>query len=123
MAAESTLYAMLSAHAGLAALVGSGDAARIYPDALPEDCDYPAVVYSASREPEYGIDDTYFGAMVTLEISSWGTTRASASGVMAQAVECLNQNGWPYSTGSSPFDPDVGLFASTISVTVFEPPA
>jgi len=41
MSAESELYAALSGHAALTALVST----RIYPDAIPEDQPLPAVVY------------------------------------------------------------------------------
>lgn len=113
---------MLSAHAGLAALVGSGDAARIYPDALPEGCDYPAVAITADSLPEYGIDNTYFGAMVTFTIAVWADTRTAATAAAKQCVASLVENGWPNSSISESFDPDFGAYAATISTTVFEPP-
>ncbi len=121
MAAESTLYAMLSAHAGLAALVGSGDAARIYPDALPEDCDYPAVVFSrASTEPIATIHGAVHGAFVTLAISAWGESRSSADAVADAIESALNAGGEIPQTRASAYDPEVGLYATSLDVTLLE---
>jgi hypothetical protein len=45
MSAETVLYSTLTAAAAVTALVGSGSAARIYPDEIPQEVDVPAVVF------------------------------------------------------------------------------
>lgn len=47
MNAGTYLYAKLSATAGVTALVGT----RIYPMLMPQEADYPAIVYSVSNRP------------------------------------------------------------------------
>lgn len=121
MSAETTLYATLAAHAPLAALVGAGDAARIYPDALPEECDYPSVVFSrAATEPVSTIHGSVHGAFVTLSVSCWGNTRAEADAA-ADAVESalLASKEIPMARAAA-FDDAMQLHATTLEVTLLE---
>lgn len=83
MSVPSHLRAYLLAGGGLAALVGS----RVYPDALPQAVDLPAVVYyvvSTTHKPSLGgiveID------RVTIQLDSYASTRAGADALSA-AIE------------------------------------
>ena len=78
MSAESELYAALSGHAALTALVST----RIYPDAIPEDKPLPAVVYSTeAATPEWCLNDTAAATAYRFRIVAWSTTRTSAKAV------------------------------------------
>lgn len=119
MSAEDNLFAALSAHAGLTAIVGAGSAARIYPDALPEGCDYPAVVFSRSgTEPIATIDGTVHGAFVTVSVSCWGASRAEADSAADAAESALYAAGELPTARVGAFDPEVGLFATSMEVTM-----
>lgn len=115
MSAETLLRDVLAASAELAAVVGT----RVYPDAMPEESPYPAVVYTRTgTEPIVTIDGTVHGAFVQLQVAAWATTRTAADDA-ADAVEIALQSGGDIPTArQGGFDPDTGLFAASMSVTL-----
>lgn len=116
MSAETQLYATLSAHAGLTALVGT----RIYPDAIPENSALPAVVYiRANTVPTYSIGGVLLCEEVRLALSGWSKTRAEAEAVADQVQAALQASGNPITDRNSGFDNEVGLYAVTIDVEWF----
>lgn len=116
MSAESNLYAVLGGHAPLTALV----AGRIYPDAMPEDTAYPAVVYGRqSTEPVVTISGDKHGEFAVMQISAWAKTRTAADAV-GDAVESALLTAREVPTGrQGGFDAETGLFATLIDVTLF----
>lgn len=120
MSAETTLYGILAAAPSVTALVGSGAAARIYPDAMPEDCAYPALVYvRAGTDPIVTIDGLKHGEFATLSVQAWANTRGDADAV-ADAVElALLAAGEIPADRQAAYDPEMGLFAASLAVTLF----
>lgn len=117
MAAEDALYTLLSGAAGVTALVST----RIYPDVLPEDCAYPAVVFARqSTEPYLGIGNQVFGTDVGLAIGCWATTRTSADAVAAAVEAALSGSAFLRRGRESAYDPETGLFAAQITAEYFE---
>lgn len=113
MSAESVLYAALSGHAGLGALVDT----RIYPDVLPEEAAYPAVVFArVATDPTYNLAGALLCEDVELQIGAWSTTRGEADAVAAQVVAALAASGQRHVAQESGYDEDVGLYAATVSV-------
>lgn len=118
MSAETAVYTALSGHGGLTALV----AARIYPDVLPEETAYPAVVFSReSTSPIRSISGHYFGADVSMQVGCWGKTRTEADSVGAQAEAAMLAAGMMTKGKTAGYDPETELFATIIEVEVFEP--
>lgn len=115
MSAESTLYSTLSGYAALTSLVST----RIYPDAMPEEVAYPAVVFSrAGTEPVVTIGGQMVGEFVSLHIECWAETRTSADAVASAVVAGLLASGEQHTGRSAGFDPEAGLYASMIDVTL-----
>lgn len=115
MSAESDLYTILSGYAALTNLVST----RIYPDAMPEEVAYPAVVFSrAGTEPIVTIGSQMVGEFVSLHIECWAETRTSADAVADAAVAGLLAAGEQHTGRAAGFDPETGLFATTIDVTL-----
>lgn len=116
MSAESNLYAVLSGHGPLTALV----AGRIYPDAMPEDTAYPVVVYSRQgTEPVVAISGDKHGEFVAMRLESWAKTRTAADAV-GDAVEAALLTAREVPAGrQGGFDAETGLFATLIDVTLF----
>lgn len=115
MSAESTLYSLLDTHAGLAGLV----AERIYPGALPEGCDYPAVVFA--RTDTQGIDTlhgTRLAEDVTLSVQGWGLTRTQANAVGDQIQAALKASGNLPTNRADVADDATGLDGVEITVTL-----
>jgi Protein of unknown function (DUF3168) len=117
MSAESDLYAVLSGHAPLTALVST----RIYPNAIPEDQALPAVVYSTEGDaPEWCLNDTPAATPYRFRIVAWGVTRTAAKAIGDAIVTALLLSGVPYDNRFSGFDAEVGQFADVTEITWWE---
>lgn len=116
MSAEAAIYAALSGHAPLTALVG----ARIYPDAMPEETEYPAVVYSrAATEPIRTIHaSAVVAAFIDVSVSCWGKTRTQADLVATNAIDALEAAGETWTGRASGYDAETDLYATVIEVNL-----
>lgn len=115
MSVESSFYSLLSGAGGVTALVGT----RIYPDALPEKCAYPAIVFARTRTDEVrSVSGQVFGADVDLSVGCWAETRTAADEV-AVAIEALLGSTWVRAARESAMDPETGLFATILTVSTF----
>lgn len=115
MSAESTLYAILDAHPGLAGLV----AERIYPGALPEGSAYPAVVFA--RTDTQGIDTihgTRLAEDVTLSVQAWAPSRTQANAVGDQIEAALRASVNLPANRTDVADDATGLEGVEITVTL-----
>jgi len=114
VSAETELYAALNV-AGVTSLVSS----RIYPDALPEDCGYPAIVFARTNTtPVVSIGSQHFVDFVDFGISVWGKTRTQADEVAVAMEVALRTAGHQITNREAGFDPDTGLVATTLTITV-----
>lgn len=120
MSAESTLYGILVASPGVTALIGAGSAARIYPDAMPEDGAYPVIVFSRTgTEPVITLDSVRHGEFVTIQVQCWAQTRASSDAVADASELALLSAGESPQERAGAYDPETGLFVSSLAVTLF----
>jgi len=116
MSAETQLYAALSGWTGLTDLVAN----RIYPDAIPENVDLPAVVYvRAGTNPTYTIGGALVCEDVRMAVTVWAPTRTEAEAVADQVRLAIDGSGNPVANRSGGFDNEVGLFAVTIETDWF----
>ncbi len=117
MAAEASLYSLLTGTAGVTALVST----RIYPDLLPENCAYPAIVFARSNtDPLIGISGQVFGTDIELSIGCWAATRTSADAVASAVEAAIAGSDFYRVTRSAVADPDSGLLGTNVTVTLFE---
>lgn len=123
MSAETEVYAALAADSTLAALVSNADGLRVYPDALPEDGLYPAIVYSRdATDPQYTISGDYYGSFVTISIQCWASKRGIANNVGVAVINALVVAGLDHNSRQVGFDPETGLFATLIGIELYEQP-
>lgn len=118
MTVESDFYALLSGNAGVTALVG----ARIYPDELPEECNYPAVVFARTRTddaPYRTVSGQTLGADVDLAVGCWAETRTTADDVAVAIETALNGTAFHRADRAAAADPETGLKATVLPVTTF----
>ena len=114
MSAESAFYQAINV-AGITALVST----RIYPDALPEGCAYPAIVFTReSTEAIVTIGGVKLADDVTFTISAWAETRTAADAVADALEVALRAAGHGVTGRDGGFDSETGLLASTITATV-----
>jgi hypothetical protein len=116
MSAESDLYATLANNVALNALVDG----RIYPDAIPEDADLPAVVFGReSTPPVVTIHGTKVAEFVNFKISAWAEKREQAEEVgdlMAAAMQAEGESPTDRNSGA---DIETGLYAATLQYEIF----
>jgi hypothetical protein len=118
MTVESDFYTLLSGNAGVTARVG----ARIYPDVLPEECAYPAIVFARTRtdsEPYLGLSGQSFGADVDLSVGCWGNTRTEADAAADAVDAALPGSEFRRIGRDAAADPETGLLATVLTVTTF----
>ena len=117
MSAETDFYALLTGSAGVTALV----AQRIYPDAMPEKCAYPAVVFTrSSTEPVYLISGGMAAAEISLSVGCWAETRTQADQVADAVQAALIGSEFVMQRRDGAFDAETGLVATLIEVSNFE---
>lgn len=112
MSTKDDYFALLDV-IGVAAVVGS----RIYPDVLPEKCIYPAIVYSQRTTPIMSISNVKLGEDIEMPTSCWAETRAAAD-EGADAIEvALAGSAFYIKTREDAYDPEIGLFATVLTVS------
>ena len=116
MSAETELYAVLAASAGLSALVAD----RIYPDAIPEDKPSPAVVYGrTATDPVVTIHGVKVAETATLSITAWAMTRTESDAIADAIATALQLAGQPFRNRSSGYDDEVGLYGVSVETDWF----
>lgn len=119
MIAENSLYSLLSAATGVTALVAD----RLYPDAMPEGCAYPAVVFSRTgTEPIPSISGQNFGGTVTLSIGCWAKTRTDVDAVALAISTAVAGTAFSQTGRDAGFDNETGLFATILTLEILETP-
>lgn len=112
MSAESRAYSILSGFAALGALVGD----RIYPDALPEGCQYPAVVFARTETVDVTtISSVAVAEDVTVQFQTWADSRDAADSAADQVAAALRASGEITYGRTTAFDPEDGRFATMLS--------
>lgn len=115
MSAESELFQALDVPT-----VATHLAERIYPDFLPEGATLPAVVYGRSAtNPVVSIGSVHFADFVDFTVTVWGKPPRAGVDAAADAVEVsLRLAGHNVTGREAGADPETGLLATTINVTV-----
>ena len=116
MTVEADFYTLLSGNAGVTVAVST----RLYPDMLPEDCAYPAIVFARTRtEPINGLSGQVFGADVDLSVGCWAKTRITADLVAVAVEAALAGSAFIRTAREAAIDPETGLLATILTVTTF----
>lgn len=109
MSIESDLHTVLSGHAGLAALVS----ARIYPNKLPQEVDYPAIVFQKiSGDRISGLGGTHGLRNPRFQITCWSNDHTVLQNMATQLHDAMNTASQFKSTPlneQSMHDPDFDL--------------
>lgn len=116
MSAETSLYAALSGHAGLTALVSD----RIWPDVIPEARTLPGVVFArAATEPIVAMDGSVLAEVAELSIGCWATQRQAADACADQVVAAIAAAGFQFIGRGGGFDDKAQLYVTDITVKRF----
>jgi hypothetical protein len=71
MTADEILFAIISANAGVGALIGAGEACKLYPDEIPQDTPMPAATYCMVVGRPENVMDTSPRATTTTPRRRW----------------------------------------------------
>jgi hypothetical protein len=85
MSIEADFRTTLSAHAPLTALIST----RLALNALPDDADMPAVVYSVRHDRTSGLSGALLADQGSIEVQCWSNTAASAQAVADAVVAAV----------------------------------
>jgi hypothetical protein len=116
MSAETEFRAILSAYAGLTALVST----RIAQNAVPQGAALPYVAFTANHAPDFGLDNTQLSDEVTFSIECWADGAAAADAVADQVQAALLASYIVCTSRASTFDPEVGLDATVLTAQYFD---
>lgn len=91
MTAETTIYAALKNDAAVSAIVGVGDAARVYPDIAPLTVELPAIGYQRlETQPITTIHASGpLASIVRLEVACMSRSRLEADSLSVAATAAL----------------------------------
>jgi len=100
MKAEKVIKYRLSNYAGVTALVGTGSSNRVYPNALPQDPTYPAIVFKriASRRLQGAHQDPGV-CYATMQVICLARSADDALALTEQVRLALERYGWAISGG------------------------
>lgn len=122
MSAETDLNAALKAAAGVTAIVGSGDSARIYPDLVPQERALPAVAYGRA-DTEYTTTihtSTPIGETPIIDVWCMHTTRAGADALAAAVLAAAGGAGFQLRSRSAiPPDNEQAVLGTVLQVSRF----
>lgn len=116
MSAEAFLVATLKNDAGVGALIGSGDAARIWSDQAREGEPLPLIVYEQG-EATYSrsLDNALQATQNVFSVTCWAATRNAAELLGNAVVDAMaTQAEFPLARASE-FDEDNVAYAAVLS--------
>lgn len=114
MSVETELRALLLANAPLLAIIPAN---RISVDTAAVEQPRPYIVFAVqSGEPVFGLDNSFLGETVTIDLQIVGSTRNNAVVIREAVKAALLAGGVPWSGTSSAFDPENGLEAEIINL-------
>lgn len=92
MKAEKVVHSVLSAHAGVVAIVGTP--ARIYPVVMPQEPTYPCITYRrVASERLQGVQSDPGMARVRLQVTSWASKYEDLKTLAEQVRLALERHG------------------------------
>lgn len=114
MSAETSLRALLAASPTLTALVGT----RIAQTVVPQGESLPLIVFSATHDPTYGIDNTLLADDVSFSVQCWSDDGVVADQVADEVVAAVN--GWADLLGrATAYNEELGLDCTQLTLQRF----
>ncbi len=117
MSIETDFRALLAAHAPLTALVSG----RIALNAVPENSEFPLVVFAAEHDRQFNVDGTLAYDACTLSVQCWAATAAVADAVADAVVAAVATapvaRAASVSERGTTFDPEIGADGTTLTVS------
>jgi len=114
MSIDSDIYTLMSGHAALTALVGSGAACRVFPSVIAQGVAMPACAY-ALRTDGLGLLTGTVGVYQTrVVVQCWAESIAAAKAVADAVTGAFATQYVPVASRDGLFDAEIGLHAETV---------
>lgn len=116
MSAETDFRALLAAHAGTVALVGTSIAHNAIRSGTPA----PYVVFTCQHSPQLGLDNTLLADQCSFAVQCWAATASAAetvaTAVSAAVATATSARGACVVDRASGYDDETGLDATILTV-------
>lgn len=117
MSAESDFRALLTAAAGVTAMV---PAARIAQNVVEQGVDTPYIVFTAQHAPLYGLDNSLHANQVQVRVECWADDAGTADAVADAVLAALLADGRVVTLRATGADPELGLDATVLTAEWWE---
>lgn len=114
MSIDSDVFAVMSGHAPLAALLGSGSAFRMFPSVIAQGVAMPAAAYALRTDPIATLEGTIAAYQTRVVVECWAEGIAQAKAVADAVVDAFAAAVVPCAGRDGRFDADVGLHVETV---------
>lgn len=116
MSIDSDVFDVMKAHAPLTAILGSGDAFRMYPSAIPQDDNtvWPSAAYAIRTDPVVGLEGVVLANQTRIVVECWSPGIADAKAAADAVVAAFAAVTVPCASRDGRFDPEFGLHAESV---------
>lgn len=114
MSIDSDVFAVMSGHAPLTALLGSGSAFRMFPSVIAQGETFPAAAYAIRTDTVQTLDGTVALYQTRVVVECWAEGIAQAKAVADAVVGAFAAVVVPLQSQDGRFDADIGLHVETV---------
>lgn len=114
MSIDTDVYAVMSGHAPLTALLGSGANFRMFPSVIAQGVAMPAGAYALRTEPVGTVDGLVVAYQTRVTVQCWAEGIAQAKQIADAVVGAFSAVVVPLQTRDGTFDAEIGLHVETV---------
>lgn len=114
MSIDSDVFAVMSGHAPLTALLGSGSAFRMYPSVIAQGEPMPAGAYAIRSDTVQTLEGIVAAYQTRVVVECWAEGIAEAKSVADAVVSAFASAVVPVQSRDGRFDVDIGLHVETV---------
>lgn len=114
MTIDSDVFAVMSGHAPLTALLGVGAAFRMYPSVIAQGEPMPAAAYAIRTDPVAGLEGVVLASQSRIVVECWAEGIAQAKDVADAVVGAFAAASVPCAGRDGRFDLEIGLHVESV---------
>lgn len=114
MSIDSDVFAVMSGHAPLTALLGTGANFRMFPSVIAQDVPFPAGAYAIRTDTLQFLDGTVAFNQTRVVVECWAQGIAEAKAVADAVVGAFAASTVPLQSRDGRFDVELGLHVETV---------
>lgn len=114
MSIDANVFAVMSGHAPLTALLGSGSAFRMFPSVIAQDVPFPAAAYAIRTDTVQTLDGVVAFYQTRVVVECWAQGIAEAKSVADAVVGAFAAAVVPLQSRDGRYDVEIGLHVETV---------